>query len=108
MALPPVNVRRGIDPDAARALAESEGLGIPTTPAGAPKPPPASPDKAPKRPAGVESFQADFPADLMDELRIKAIRGKTSVKALVLRALADVGYDVPSEFLEDKRRKGKA
>ena len=40
---PPIKTpaRRGIDPEAARALAESEGLGIPTAPDGvlaAPKP----------------------------------------------------------------------
>ena len=38
MKLPPIKppARRGIDPEAARALAESEGLGIPTAPDGVP------------------------------------------------------------------------
>ena len=35
------------------------------------------------------------------------MREKTSVKALVLRALHDSGYPVPAEFLEDKRRRGR-
>lgn len=114
---PPIKspARRGIDPDAARALAESEGLGIPTTPDGPSSPSPAPrPSKAlvadevkPKRGAGLESFQADIPDDLMDELRLRALKEKTSVKALVLRALHDAGYTVPAEFLEDKRRRGR-
>jgi hypothetical protein len=114
MSLPPINApaRRGIDPETARALARSEGLGIPTAPEGV-KPPVlkraerAAPEPASRRPAGTESFQADFPAELLDELRIRAIREKTSAKALVLRALAEAGYPVPAEFLEDKRRRGR-
>src|SRR5690349_735262 len=88
MGLPPINTpaRRGIDPEAARALAESEGLGIPTAPEGVKPPPSKRPeaklvdvtDDRPKRQAGTESFQADFPAELLDELRIRAIREKTS------------------------------
>ena len=119
MTLPPIKAptRRGIDPEAARALAESEGLGIPTTPDGVEKLPTrkrAEPkrgehadDDKPKRPIGTESFQADFPAELLDELRIRAIREKTSAKALVLRALHEAGYPVSAEFLEDKRRRGR-
>jgi hypothetical protein len=110
---PPVktSARRGIDPEAARALAESEGLGIPTAPDGVPQPktssaPPAEEVKL-KRGQGLESFQADFPDDLMDELRLCALKRKTSVKALVLRALHEAGYSVPVEFLEDKRRRGR-
>src|SRR3954453_857799 len=89
MSLPPINApaRRGIDPAAARALAESEGLGIPMTPEGV-KPPArkrvepravvrGQDDPGPRRAAGTESFQADFPAELLDELRIRAIREKT-------------------------------
>jgi hypothetical protein len=108
--------RRGIDPEAARALAESEGLGIQTTPDGVPPPAPkaarsksTSPVPAemvkPTRGHGLESFQADLPGALLDELRIRAIKEKTSVKALVLRALHDAGYTVPAELLEDKRRR---
>src|SRR5688572_10892561 len=118
MGLPPINTpaRRGIDPEAARVLAESEGLGIPTAPDGVSKSPArrrvdAKPvevaDDRPRRAAGTESFQADFPAELLDELRIRAIREKTSAKALVLRALHDAGYPVPPEFLEDKRRRAR-
>jgi hypothetical protein len=116
MPLPPIKTpaRRGIDPEAARALAESEGLGIPTTPDGpATLPAQKVARTAPaevvrlKRGQGLESFQADFPADLMDELRLRALKEKTSAKALVLRALHDSGYAVPDEFLEDKRRRGR-
>jgi hypothetical protein len=117
MSLPPINApaRRGIDPEAARALAESEGLGIPTAPDGVKPPAPKRieaklvevTDDRPRRTIGTESFQADFPAELLDALRIRAIRGKTSAKALVLRALHDAGYPVPPEFLEDKRRRGR-
>ena len=118
MSLPPINApaRRGIDPEAARALAESEGLGIPTAPEGVSRPPTRRrveaklvevTDDKPRRTIGTESFQADFPAELLDALRIRAIRGKTSAKALVLRALHDAGYPVPPEFLEDKRRRGR-
>ena len=115
MSLPPIKApaRRGIDPEAARALAESEGLGIPMTPEGMPRPSahrradPVADGPRPKRPAGVESFQADFPSELLDELRIRAIRERTSAKALVLRALHGAGYPVPGEFLEDKRRRGR-
>lgn len=112
---PPIKapVRRGIDPEAARALAESEGLGIPTAPDGVPTTPPKTSRKAPadvvklKRGQGLESFQADFPEELLDALRIRAIKDKTSVKALVLRSLHDSGYPVAPEFLEDKRRRGR-
>jgi hypothetical protein len=112
---PPINTptRRGIDPEAARALAESEGLGIQTTPDGAHPPAPKAVTPAPieavklKRGQGLESFQADFPGELLDALRIRAIKEKTSVKALVLRSLNDSGYPVPAEFLEDKRRRGR-
>jgi hypothetical protein len=114
MKFPPVKTpRRGIDPEAARALAESEGLGIPTAPDGVTTPAPTAANPPPvdvvklKRGQGLESFQADFPADLLDALRIRAIKEKTSVKALVLRALNDSGYPVPAEFLEDKRRRGR-
>ena len=54
-----------------------------------------------------ESFQADFPDELMDALRLRALKEKTSVKALVLRSLHDSGYPVSAEFLEDKRRRGR-
>src|SRR4051794_38383980 len=98
---PPIKtpVRRGIDPEAARALAESEGLGIQTTPDGAPKTVNPAPVEAVKlkRGQGLESFQADFPGELLDALRIQAIKEKTSVKALVLRSLHDSGYPVPLE-----------
>jgi hypothetical protein len=112
---PPIKTptRRGIDPEAARALAESEGLGIPTTPDGVPQSTPRSTSQGQgnavklKRGQGLESFQADFPGELLDALRIQAIKEKTSVKALVLRSLNDSGYPVPAEFLEDKRRRGK-
>jgi hypothetical protein len=110
---PPIKTptRRGIDPEAARALAESEGLGIPTTPDGVPPPAPRPTSQGEsvklKRGQGLESFQADFPGELLDALRIQAIKEKTSVKALVLRSLNDSGYPVPAEFLEDKRRRGK-
>jgi hypothetical protein len=112
---PPIKTpaRRGIDPEAARALAESEGLGIPTAPDGVPPPAPKAPSPAPvevvklKRGHGLESFQADFPAELLDALRLRALKEKTSVKALVLRSLHDAGYPVPTEFLEDKRRRGR-
>jgi hypothetical protein len=109
---PPIKTpaRRGIDPEAARALAESEGLGIPTAPDGvsspAPSPAPVEVVKL-KRGHGLESFQADFPAELLDALRLRALKEKTSVKALVLRSLHDAGYPVPTEFLEDKRRRGR-
>jgi hypothetical protein len=109
---PPIKTpaRRGIDPEAARALAESEGLGIPTAPDGvsppAPSPAPVEGVKL-KRGHGLESFQADFPAELLDALRLRALKEKTSVKALVLRSLHDAGYSVPTEFLEDKRRRGR-
>jgi hypothetical protein len=116
---PPIKAptRRGIDPEAARALAESEGLGIQTTPDGVPppapkaarsksRPAPADAEK-PTRGHGLESFQADLPGELLDELRIRAIKEKTSVKALVLRALHEAGYGVPAELLEDKRRRGR-
>jgi hypothetical protein len=112
---PPIKspTRRGIDPEAARALAESEGLGIPTTPDGVQPLRPKAPDPAPveaiklKRGEGLESFQADFPADLMDALRLRAMKEKTSVKALVLRSLNDSGYPVAAEFLADRRRRGR-
>lgn len=111
LKLPPIKspTRRGIDPEAARALAESEGLGIPTAPDGIASP---SPKAAPsagklKRGQGLESFQADFPEELLDALRMRALKEKTSVKALVLRALHDSGYPVSAEFLEDKRRRGR-
>jgi hypothetical protein len=114
---PPIKspARRGIDPEAARALAESEGLGIPTAPDGVasptPKPVPSSEKSAEavklKRGQGLESFQADFPEELLDALRMRALKEKTSVKALVLRALHDSGYPVPAEFLADKRRRGR-
>jgi hypothetical protein len=115
---PPIKspVRRGIDPEAARALAESEGLGIPTAPDGVVPPPPPKPAPSSeklveavklKRGQGLESFQADFPEELLDALRMRALKEKTSVKALVLRALHDSGYPVPAEFLADKRRRGR-
>jgi hypothetical protein len=115
MKFPPIKppARRGIDPEAARALAESEGLGIPTAPDGVP---PAAPKPVGreqgetvklKRGQGLESFQADFPGDLLDALRLRALKEKTSVKALVLRSLHESGYPVPAEFLEDKRRHGR-
>ena len=112
---PPIKTpaRRGIDPEAARVLAESEGLGIPTAPDGVSPPAPKAPSPAPvqvvklKRGHGLESFQADFPAELLDALRLRALKEKTSVKALVLRSLHDAGYPVPTEFLEDKRRRGR-
>lgn len=116
LKLPPIKspTRRGIDPEAARALAESEGLGIPTAPDGvAPPPKPAPSSEKPvetvklKRGQGLESFQADFPEELLDALRMRALKEKTSVKALVLRALNDSGYPVPAEFLADKRRRGR-
>ncbi|UEM08169.1 hypothetical protein JL101_036355 (plasmid) [Skermanella rosea] len=114
--LPPIKPpsRRGIDPEAARALAESEGLGIPTAPDGvssrtteqttavaAPK------EVKLQRGQGLGSFQADLPEELLDALRFRALKEKTSVKALVLRALHDSGYPVPPEFLADKRRRGR-
>jgi len=113
--LPPINTRarRGIDPESARALAESEGLGIPTTPDGVHQSTPRSASQVQtdavklKRGQGLESFQADFPEELLDALRLRALKEKTSVKALVLRALRDSGYPVPDEFLEDKRRRGR-
>jgi hypothetical protein len=108
---PPVktSARRGIDPEAARALAESEGLGIPTAPDGVPQPktssaPPAQEVKL-KRGQGLESFQADVPVALLDALRWRALKEKTSVKALVLRALHDAGYPVPPEFLRSRRHR---
>ena len=105
---PPIKTpaRRCIDPEAARALAESEGLGIPTAPDGVSSPAPVEVVKL-KRGHGLESFQADFPAELLDALRLRALKEKTSVKALVLRSLHDAGYPVPTEFLEDKRRRGR-
>lgn len=115
--LPPIKTptRRGIDPEAARALAESEGLGIPTAPDGVPSRPTeqtaavAAPPKEVKleRGQGLASFQADFPEELLDALRFRALKERTSVKALVLRALRDSGYPVPPEFLADKRRRGR-
>jgi hypothetical protein len=71
---PPIKTptRRGIDPEAARALAESEGLGIPTIPDGVPPaaPKPIGRDQGEtvklKRGQGLESFQADFPGDLLE------------------------------------------
>src|SRR3954471_14658206 len=105
---PPIKTpaRRGIDPEAARALAESEGLGIPTAPDGvsppAPNPAPVEMVKL-KRGHGLESFQADFPAELLDALRLRALKEKTSVKALVLRSLHDAGYPVPTERLKTYR-----
>ena len=45
--------------------------------------------------------------ELLDALRLRALKEKTSVKALVLRSLHDAGYPVPTEFLEDKRRRGR-
>jgi hypothetical protein len=115
MKFPPIKTpaRRGIDPEAARALAESEGLGIPTAPDGVPQSTPRSAGQGQgdavklKRGQGLESFQADFPGDLLDALRLRALKEKTSVKALVLRSLHDSGYPVPAEFLEDKRRRGR-
>jgi hypothetical protein len=115
MKFPPIKppARRGIDPEAARALAENEGLGIPMAPDGVP-PAATRPADRPsadavklKRGQGLESFQADFPGDLLDALRFRALKEKTSVKALVLRSLHDSGYPVPAEFLEDKRRRGR-
>lgn len=57
--------------------------------------------------AKPESFQAYFPSALMDQLRIRALTDRTTVKALVLRALHDTGYLVPEEALQDRRRKGR-
>jgi hypothetical protein len=117
MKFPPIKspARRGIDPEAARALAESEGLGIPTAPDGvtAPAAKPAGPAVEQteavrlKRGQGLESFQADLPSELLDALRFRALKEKTSVKALVLRSLHESGYPVPTEFLEDKRRRAR-
>jgi hypothetical protein len=114
--LPPIktHARRGIDPEAARALAESEGLGILTTPDGPPPQAPKTASPAPeaavetvklKRGQGLESFQADIPTELLDALRWRALKEKTSVKALVLRALHDSGYPVPQEFLRSRRQR---
>lgn len=52
-----------------------------------------------------ESFQAYFPAGLMNQLRHRALADRTSVKALVLRALRDSGYLVPPEATRDRRKK---
>jgi hypothetical protein len=48
-----------------------------------------------------------FQADLLSELRIRAIRERISAKALVLRALHNTGCPVPSEFLKDERNRGR-
>jgi hypothetical protein len=106
--------RRGIDPAEARALAESEGLGILTTPDGPPPQVPRAADPVTPSPAeevrlrrgeGLESFQMDVPGEILDALRWKALQEKTSVKALVLRSLHDSGYPVPEAFMRNRRKR---
>jgi hypothetical protein len=53
----------------------------------------------------VESFQMDVPDELMDEMRLRAIKERSSVKVLVLQALHDSGYSVPTAFLRNRRRR---
>lgn len=45
-----------------------------------------------------------MPEALQQELHIKAIMEKTSMRALILKALKDAGYNVRDEDLRDGRR----
>jgi hypothetical protein len=53
----------------------------------------------------VQSFQMDIPDELMDALRFQAVKERSSIKALVLQALHESGYPVPSAFLRNRRRR---
>ena len=50
-------------------------------------------------------LQIVVPAECLKALKRKAVEEETSVRALVLKALAKDGYPVDAEFI-DRRRKG--
>lgn len=107
-AKPPLQpVRRGLDPAAARAIAEDSGMGVvtqaPSPPVSLPKATTATAD-APSGRSRDSLFQLSMPPGLLKTLKLQAVTEDTTVTVLVLRALAAAGYDVPAASLVDKRR----
>lgn len=52
----------------------------------------------------TEHVQLRVPGPLKKALALAAARDGTTIRVVVLRALAEAGFDVPKEELQDKRK----
>jgi hypothetical protein len=59
-------------------------------------PPPGNPDR---------KITLTLPATVIRELKGRMAAEDTTMRALVLKALADAGYGVPTDELRDRRRR---
>jgi hypothetical protein len=63
-------------------------------------------DPAPHRPAPIERFHVELPGYVTDAMRMEAARTRTTMRHLVLKGLAAIGFDIaPDDLVPDVRRK---
>lgn len=53
---------------------------------------------------GERKLTITLPASVLRQLRARTAAEETTVRALLLEALARAGYDVPPEEIRDRRR----
>ena len=86
-----------VPPATARPGAEPPALAPAAVPA------PAKRHPAPLRPARQVPMQVLVPEPIREQLGIIAARERTSLRALILRAVRSLGIEVTDEEIKDKR-----
>lgn len=78
----------------------------------APWRPPLPAESPPLRPAAApepdRKLTLILPAAVVRQLRLRVAREETTLRALVLEALAEAGYRVPAGEIRDRRRRPAA
>ena len=69
---------------------------------------PPLPVPSPAPPAGDRKLTLILPASVVRQLRERLAREDTTLRALVLEALAGAGYAVPAAEIRDRRRRPAA
>ena len=58
------------------------------------------------RPGSVDrKLTLSLPGSVLRQLKLRMVKDETTLRALVLEALAHAGYDVPGREIRDRRRR---
>jgi hypothetical protein len=52
----------------------------------------------------IDYIQLSVPAELKRQLALQAAEERSTIRAVILRALVKAGYEIPAEEIRDKRR----
>ena len=94
------------------ATMPAEGASLASPPASAAPVPVPAPVSAGSPPAKLtendDRLTVMLPVDVVDEIKLRAVKERTTIRVIVLRALKAGGFDVPEDELIDRRVEANA